>query len=131
MMRFPQCFVHPHFLRRGGRPSGFTLVELLVVVAIIVVMTTLAIPAFNAIRGGTDFTSEVYNIAGTYDQARAYAVANNTYVLAGIAEVSSALDSSVTPQVTGTGRVAMAVIASKTGTRPYQSLLTHLSPKLE
>ncbi len=101
---------------------AFTLVELLVVVAVIVLMTGLAIPAFNAIKGGTDFTSEVYNVAGTYDQARAYAVANNTYVLAGIAEVSASVDSSATPQVTGTGRIAMAVIASRTGTRPYQSL---------
>jgi prepilin-type N-terminal cleavage/methylation domain-containing protein len=65
---------------------GFTLVELLVVVAVMVVMMRLAIPAFNAIRGGTDFTSEVYDIAGTFEQARSYAMANNTYVLAGIFE---------------------------------------------
>jgi len=104
--------------------SGFTLIELLVVVAVIVLMTSLAIPAFNAIRGGTDFTTEVYDIAGTLDQARSYAMANNTYVLAGIAEVSAALDSSASPQLSGTGRIAMAIVASKTGTRPYQSLIT-------
>jgi len=102
--------------------TAFTLIELLVVVAVMVLMTTLAIPAFNAIRGGTDFSSEVYEVAGTLDQARAYAVANNTYVLAGIAEVSAGQDSSASSQVSGTGRVAMAVIASKTGSRPYQSL---------
>lgn len=102
--------------------EAFTLIELLVVVAVMVVMMSLAIPAFNAIRGGTDFTTEVYNVAGTFDQARAYALANNTYVLAGIAEVSAAMNSSASPQVSGTGRIAMAVIASKTGTRPYQSL---------
>lgn len=105
-----------------ARLGGFTLVELLVVVAVMVVLMTLAIPAFNAIRGGTDFTSEVYNVAGTYDQARAYAVANNTYVLAGIFEVSAPVYTSGTPAVGGTGWVVMAVIASKTGMRPYQSL---------
>ena len=88
-----------------------------------VLMMTLCIPAFNAIRGGADFTSEVYDVAGTLDQARAYAVANNTYVLAGIVEVSGAQDSSATPQVTGTGRIAMAILASESGTRPYQGLL--------
>ncbi len=93
------------------------------VVAAIVVMTSLSIPAFNAIRSETDFTSEVYDVAGMLNQARSYAVANDTYVLAGIVEVSGAQDSSASPQVTGTGRIAMATIASKSGTRPYQSLL--------
>jgi prepilin-type N-terminal cleavage/methylation domain-containing protein len=104
-----------------GRPRrGFTLIELLVVMTVIVLMTTLAIPAFNALRGGTDFTSEVYEIAGLFDQARAYATANNTYVLAGIVEVSGAQDTTVSPQVSGTGRIAVALVASKSGMRPYQ-----------
>ncbi len=109
--------------RSRARSSGFTLVELLVVVGVIVLLTGLAIPAFNAIRGGTDFTSEVYNITGMLDQARAYAMANNTYVLAGITEVSANQDTGACPQVSGTGRIAIAIVASKTGMRPYQSLL--------
>jgi prepilin-type N-terminal cleavage/methylation domain-containing protein len=111
----------------GAQWRGFTLIELLVVVAVIVVMTTLAIPAYTAIRGGTDFTSEVYEIAGLFDQARAYATANNTYVLAGITEVSGAQDTTANPQVSGTGRIAVALIASKSGMRPYQSLLNNNS----
>jgi len=87
-------------------------------------MMGLAIPAFNAIRGGTDFTSEVYSFSGALQQARAYAMANNTYVLVGIEEVSAAQNASATPQVSGTGRIAIAIIASKDGTRPYQSLIT-------
>ena len=104
----------------GRTRRGFTLIELLVVMTVIVLMTTLAIPAFNALRGGTDFTSEVYEIAGLFDQARAYATANNTYVLAGIVEVSGAQDTTVSPQVSGTGRIAVALVASKSGMRPYQ-----------
>lgn len=108
----------PEGARAQGR--GFTLIELLVVVAVIVILTALAVPAFNAIRGGTDFTSEVYEIAGLMDQARAYATANNTYVLAGIDEVSGAQDTTVSPQASGTGRVAVALVASRIGTRPYE-----------
>jgi prepilin-type N-terminal cleavage/methylation domain-containing protein len=105
--------------QQSTRAKGFTLVELLVVVAVIVVMMRLAIPAFNAIHGGTDFTSEVYDIAGTFEQARSYAMANNTYVLAGIFEAPAGLSSSANPQTSGTGRITIAVVASQTGTRPY------------
>jgi prepilin-type N-terminal cleavage/methylation domain-containing protein len=105
------------------RRAGFTLVELLVVVGVIVIMMSLAIPAFNSIRGGTDFTSEVYSVTSAMQEARAYAMANNTFVLVGIAEVNGSQSTAASPQVSGTGRIAIAVIASKDGTRPYQSLL--------
>jgi prepilin-type N-terminal cleavage/methylation domain-containing protein len=109
--------------RPTSRRSGFTLVELLVVVSVIVLITTLAVPAFNAIRGGTDFASEVYTISDTLQEARAYAMSYNTFVLVGFMETNAAISSSVSPQASGLGRVAMAVIASKDGTRPYQTLL--------
>jgi prepilin-type N-terminal cleavage/methylation domain-containing protein len=107
----------------GNIYRAFTLIELLVVVAVIVIMMRLAIPAFNAISGSGNFGSEIYNIAGTLEQARAYAMGNNTYVLAGIVEVSAAQDTSASPAVSGTGRVVMAVVASRDGTRPYQTLI--------
>jgi Tfp pilus assembly protein FimT len=88
-----------------------------------VVLMTLAIPAYNAISGSVDFTSEVYNMAGTLDQARAYAMANDTYVLVGIIEVSAAQSASANPQSGATGgRIEMAAIASKSGSRPYGGL---------
>jgi Tfp pilus assembly protein FimT len=111
--------------RRTQSTTGFTLIELLVVVGVIVLMMGLAIPAFNAIRGGTDFTSAVYSISGALQEGRAYAMANNTYVLVGFDEVSAAQNASASPQVSGTGRLAIAIVASKDGTRPYQSLITN------
>ena len=103
--------------------AGFTLIELLVVVAVMVVLMTLAIPAYNAIRGGVDFTSEVYNMTGALDQARAYAMANDTYVLVGIIEVSAAQSASANPQSGAAGgRIEMTAIASKSGSRPYSGL---------
>lgn len=103
--------------------GGFTLIELLVVVAVMVLLMTLAIPAYNAISGGVDFTSEVYNMAGTLDQARAYAMANDTYVLVGIIELSAAQSASANPQSGAAGgRIEMAAIASKSGNRPYSGL---------
>ena len=91
--------------------------------AIILVMTALLVPAFNALSGGNNFTRAAYDIAGTLDQARAYAMANKTYVFVGIEEVDVTVSSSASPQTAATattgGRVAVAVVASRDGTRGY------------
>lgn len=103
---------------------GFSLIELLVVIVIIAILTVLMIPAFNSIKGGGDLTKAAYDIAGTLDNARAYAMANNTFVYVGIAEVDSSLDPSVSPQTitsdpTVGGRVVVLTVASRDGSRGY------------
>jgi len=102
------------------RFSGFTLLELLIVVGIIGLLMVLMAPAFTYMKSGTDFTSAVYGIQGTLESARTYAKANHTYVFVGFTEVDSSLDASANPQVAGVGRVAVAVVASKDGTRQCQ-----------
>src|SRR5438552_17580258 len=103
--------------------AGFTLLELLIVIAIIALLMVLIAPAFTTIKGGTDVTSAAYTIKGVLDTARTYAKANNTYVFVGFAEVDSSVDPSISPQVTtGSspyGRVAVVIVASKDGTRGY------------
>lgn len=93
--------------------------EVLVVLGVVVLMMTLLIPAFNGIKGGQDLTSATYSIAGTLDQARAYAMANHTHVFVGFEEVNASNLPSTTPQVPGIGRVAVAVVASRNGTSNY------------
>lgn len=106
--------------RRG---AAFTLVELLVVMLIMIVLLGLLIPAFNSNRDASEVTKASYEIAGIFEQARAYAMANNTYVFVGVAEVDAAISDSMSPQTTATatagGRVALAVVASKDGTKHY------------
>jgi prepilin-type N-terminal cleavage/methylation domain-containing protein len=102
---------------------GFTLLELLIVVGIMGLLLVLIAPAFTTIKGGTDVTSAAYTIKGVLDTARTYAKANNTYTWVGFKEVDVSKDSSVTPQNSGIGRIAMAIVASKNGTRGYDTTL--------
>ena len=106
--------------RQSGNGKAFSLVELLMVLTIIIVMLALAIPAFNTIKGAGDVTKAVCDISGALEQARTYAMANNTYVWVGFYEEdgSRLTTSPVTP---GIGRVVISIVASKDGTSYSQA----------
>jgi Tfp pilus assembly protein FimT len=103
---------------------AFTLLELVLVTGVIVIVVAFVTPTFTGIKGGSDVSKAAYDIVGMLEQARAYAMRNNTYVFIGLTEVDDSVDAWVTPQVTTTanpyGRVALAVVASKDGTRHFQ-----------
>ena len=111
--------------RRNPRPipaAAFSLVELLAVMGVIILVTALVAPVISSWKGGNDFTTAVYDIAGVLKQARAFAMANNTYVFVGIAEVDASRDPLATQapaSANAGGRVAIAVIASKDGTAHF------------
>lgn len=97
------------------RRSGFSLVELLVVMGIIVLMAALIIPAMNTIKGGGDLTKTASDLSDLIQQGRAYAMGNNTYVYLGLKEV----DQMSGNYTDGKGQIIAAIIASKTGQRPF------------
>ena len=100
--------------------------ELMLVMAIMIVVATFIAPAFTTMKSAGDVTRTVYNISGVLEQARSYAMANNTYVWIGFKEVDASKDVSVSPQTTGTGRVAIAIVASRDGTRGYDATSSSL-----
>jgi type II secretory pathway pseudopilin PulG len=89
---------------------------LLAVLGITVILLGIAIPAYNSIKDAEDITRAASEIAGTLEQARTYAMANNTYVWVGFFEEAGDRVSQ-TPAVPGVGRVVMAVVASTDGSR--------------
>ena len=102
---------------------AFSLIELLVVMAIAVAMMALLGPAIRSLGSANGFTQAAFEVKGLLDQARAYATANNTYVYVGFAEVDATVAAGVVPQVntgpSACGRVAVAVVATKDGSTGY------------
>ena len=107
--------------------TAFTLIELLMVIAVMVVIIAMAVPAFTTIKGGSDVTKAVYDISGTLDQARTYAMANNTYVWVGFFEEDGS-QPSTNPATAGTGRVVISIVASKDGTSYSTSVVDSFHP---
>ena len=93
---------------------------MLVVIGVIVILLGLIVPAFTTIGGGADLTKSSYDVAGALEEARAYAMANNTYTWVGFFEENNTLLSAGTnPTTAGTGRVVISVVASRNATKLY------------
>lgn len=60
--------------------SGYTLVELMVTVAIVAIFTTFAVPAFNAFVTNNRLVNVVNGVAGGINYARSEAVSRGTSV---------------------------------------------------
>ncbi len=91
--------------------AGFSLVELLCVVAVISLMLGLSASVTSRLGGTNAFSGNVAKVSALIDQARQYAIANNTYVW--VAFHQSGPTGSRTIDSLG-----VAVIASTDGTNP-------------
>jgi prepilin-type N-terminal cleavage/methylation domain-containing protein len=96
--------------------SAFSLIELLAVMAIISVMMAVSVPAFNVLKSTGDISTAAYDIASTLEQARAYAMANNTFVYVGFAERAQ-MDATKL----GEGQILISAMGSKSGSRNFDS----------
>ena len=102
------------------RRSGFTLAEILVVIAIISILAVLAIPALTSISGAGSITSASYTISGAIQYARSYAMAHDTYTWVGFFE-EDGTKASANPAQAGVGRIVISTVASADGTTIYSS----------
>jgi prepilin-type N-terminal cleavage/methylation domain-containing protein len=97
--------------------SAFTLIELIVVLAVIGILVGIGSLAFQGIQSSNQFSRNVYQLADEVKLARSYALANNTYVYLGLTEVDRTQNPGSTPQVAGIGRVDVGLVATTDGVR--------------
>lgn len=100
--------MHSRYRTPCRRRRAFSLIELMVVVAIITIVATFAVPAVSNLGGSGKFNQSIATVSGLLDQARQYAIAQNTYVWVGFANEAGGAEGD---------RVWLGVLASKDGTR--------------
>lgn len=71
------------------RKTAFSLTELLVVMALIGILVTLAVPAFVSIAQGSGMKKGINEIADALELARTEAMAKSTWVLVGLADTTA------------------------------------------
>ena len=108
---------------RVNAHGAFTLIELLVVIGIISILLVLVAPAFTNIKSASHITNTAYAIKDALEQARASAMANNTYVWVGFYEedTTASAPTNTAPPYIGTGRLVMAIVSSKDGTKIFDN----------
>jgi prepilin-type N-terminal cleavage/methylation domain-containing protein len=100
--------LHPLHSRRA---SAFTLLELLVVLAIMAILVAAAALSLQGTNNSGKFNKAVGEISGIFDQARSYASAQNTYVWVALYQN--------TPANGGPLEVYAGAFASSDGTDPF------------
>jgi len=70
----------PCKFRKKPPRLGFSLLELLVVVALLGVLSVLAVPALSGLTRSNTMNKNLLILSGVFEQARQYAISRNTYV---------------------------------------------------
>jgi type II secretory pathway pseudopilin PulG len=88
-------------------------VELLVVMGILAILTSIIIMSVPGLKGSRDLSKATSDVQGVLEQARTYAMATDTYTWVGLFEEDPSH-----PGTAGTGQLVMCVVASASGTNP-------------
>lgn len=116
----------PH--SRTSCSQAFTLFETLAVLVIVSLLSVFVVRAVSGVPGAQNVKRSASEMAGLLSQARAYALAQNTYVWVGFFEEDGSRPSATPASVGYGGRIIVSVVASKSGSRYDDSVVNDSAP---
>jgi prepilin-type N-terminal cleavage/methylation domain-containing protein len=105
--------------RRETWRGGFTLVELLVVLAIMAILVAAVLPSIAGLRGSGKFNQALDQITGALEQARSDAIGQNTYVWVAFYPVDASQLAGSQNDMSG-DHLVIVTYASSDGTDPIK-----------
>jgi prepilin-type N-terminal cleavage/methylation domain-containing protein len=103
-----------HLKDRRQDETGFTLIELMVVVLIMGILMAIAIPTFLSTQGSANDASAKSNATNAFTGEKAYYEDNQVFIDAGSAAVSVTLDSQL-PWVNAVGAATSQKVSAQVG----------------
>ena len=103
-----------HLKDRRQDETGFTLIELMVVVLIMGILMAIAIPTFLSTQGSANDASAKSNATNAFTGEKAYYEDNQVFIDAGSAAVSVTLDSQL-PWVNALGAATSQKVSAQAG----------------
>jgi prepilin-type N-terminal cleavage/methylation domain-containing protein len=103
-------------MKRKGIPSGFSMVEILVVIVLISIVTAMAVPAWQKYRDNTNLKTAAREVMADFYNARQRAVSENldvyrlTFNVAGSQYALSRMDTGVTLWTKSLASIANGIV---------------------